>query len=136
MESNPFFHIEQKQVDLGKARVAVPKLSAIIEANREVWADSAGTSRRLREKFRQEKRANRQKDRREAKLREEMAAAGIKLIPERPEDAAMARNLISGKAPVPETANTDRRSRGSESLAEAKRRINSSSIFQQTSKPS
>lgn len=120
MESNPFFRLEKKQTDFGRVKVAVPKLASIQALSERAWKEDWETSRQVRAHFRERKRVAQLAHDREEGLRAKLATP-IKLQKERPEDAIMARNIVVGR----------RAQVGSESLAQAMRRIQSGSIFEQ-----
>lgn len=122
LESNPFFRLEKKQTDFGRVKVAVPKLASIQALSERTWKEDWETSRQVRAHFRESKRAAQLAHDREEGLRAKLATP-VKLQKERPEDAIMARNVVVGR----------RAQVGSESLAQAMRRIQSGSIFEKSS---
>lgn len=123
LENNPFFRLEHKQTDFGRAKVVVPKLASIQELSERTWKEDWEASRRARAHFREGKRAAQLAHDREEGLRAKLAVP-ISLQKERPEDAIMARNVV-----------VERKSQAkSESLAQAVRRIQRGSIFAKSAK--
>lgn len=116
MRTNPFYQLEHQIKDQRVAKGMVPKLGAIHTANERAWKDNWESSRLLRRRFREEKRIARQAERRCDVLRSKLAV-DLKLMPERPEDVMMARNVGREKGAHVET------------IAEATARIKTDSIF-------
>lgn len=116
MRTNPFFQLEHQIRDRRVAKGMVPKLGAIQTANDRAWKDNWEASRLLRRRFREEKRTRDEEKRRSEELKSKLAV-DLKLMPERPEDVMMARNVERERSGQVET------------VAEAAARVKADSIF-------
>ncbi len=105
--SNAFFHLERSIGNERAAQEALPRLSALIDANERSFGDSYASSKRVRRAFREgtaadasEEGRRRAREEGEARLASRIASRDpVEILPEDPADVAMARNLLKRGRP-------------------------------------